>query len=251
MLVSARGHLTSVTDVASADRSHLGRLHGDDGGRLAVERGELDFERPPVLVDVNDGADVSRLQAFRRHGLSQDDTVELFDHRRCSPLTRIGRDQSRRILPAVDEPDRSNHTAWPLSSVQREQSIDNIFFAVNRVEVVHDLIGRGDGAQRLHEGFDGDQGVAQLDEERGLPAVIGVCRIEQIVGDLAPVDDREVGVSELHNPRAFCHGWSARRTVPKVRTVRVHRQADDLLAEYLLEQPNVKACHLAAAAHRC
>ena len=30
----------------------------------------------------------------------------------------------------------------------------------------------------------------------------------------------------------------------------VHRKADDLLAEYLLEQPHVKACHLAAAAHR-
>ena len=75
-----------------------GRLHGDDGRRRVIERGEVDFERVAVLVGVDHCADVSTLQAFLWDGHRRHDAVEFFDQREASLLNGQMRASKLRVV---------------------------------------------------------------------------------------------------------------------------------------------------------
>src|SRR6266704_3705974 len=55
-----------VGDLAALNRSDLSTLQRNDGNGFAVQRDEFNFVRPPVTVDMHDGADVSRGELVAR-----------------------------------------------------------------------------------------------------------------------------------------------------------------------------------------
>ena len=48
---------------------------------MSVERHEFDFEGFPIGINMDDGADIARFEAVRRHGLGEDHSVVFFDHK--------------------------------------------------------------------------------------------------------------------------------------------------------------------------
>jgi hypothetical protein len=109
-----------MSDLVTGDRPNRACLHGCDCGGFAVERCELDFERLPVRVNVNHRADVANFEAFSGHGLCQNDSIVLLDHFEWSLLARIRGHEPRRILAAVDDPNRPEGPTAVLSSVRRQ-----------------------------------------------------------------------------------------------------------------------------------
>src|SRR6266699_4969740 len=55
-----------VGDLAALNRSDLSTFQRNDGNGFAVQRDEFNFVRPPVTVDMHDGADVSRGELVAR-----------------------------------------------------------------------------------------------------------------------------------------------------------------------------------------
>jgi hypothetical protein len=96
-------------------------FHGGGCGGLAVERRELDFERLPVLVDVNT-CDVARFEAFSRYGLGQNDSIVLPDRFEESLFARIRDHEPRRIPAAVDDPNRPDQ---PLPTTSHQQHLSH------------------------------------------------------------------------------------------------------------------------------
>lgn len=65
---------------------HVRGINRDDGGRLAVQRCELDLEHFAVAVGVNDRPDSADFQASLWHSLREYDSVQLFRHKRRRAL---------------------------------------------------------------------------------------------------------------------------------------------------------------------
>ena len=102
---------------------------------------------------MNDRSDVATLQPFLGDWRCQDDAVVFSNHDKLSLLARIRRHQARRFHASVDDPDGSYRPAVAAFSLQPEQTVDNMFLAVERLAAVDDFAGpshRAEGGnQRL------------------------------------------------------------------------------------------------------
>ena len=171
--------MARVSNFATGNGPHLRRLDGSHGDGVPVERRELDLERLAVLVDVNDGPDITDFQAFAGNWRRQDDSLMLSDHADVSLLAGVCRDQPRRLLATVNDPHRANQPRRLSTSVPRQDTIHNKFLAVAGLDVLSRI-----ESQRL--------------EKASLAAIVWMRRVQQILSDLAPIDDRQVRVSQLH-----------------------------------------------------
>jgi Di-haem oxidoreductase, putative peroxidase len=194
---SAGGQLACVSDIAPGNRSQLRRLHGDDRGRLAIERRELHFERATTFVRMDDGTNVTALQPFFRNGGGQNDAVELLD-RHDSLLARVGRHQTGRVLPALDDPDGTNRPACQAVSTPRKHTVDNVLRAERRLYPFGDVTHLRKVPQRVDQAVDVVGRIAHRCEELRLPAVVRVRPVQKIVDDFPAVDDCTMGVRKLH-----------------------------------------------------
>src|ERR1700752_927104 len=105
-----------MRDLMARDRPSRRCLHGRHGSVLTVERGELDFERLPLRVDVNHRTHVAHFETLSRYGLRQHDAIMFLDHLEWSLLARIRGDEPRRIFSAVDDPNRPDRSLPALLS---------------------------------------------------------------------------------------------------------------------------------------
>ena len=86
-----------MRNLAAGGWTNLAGFDCADGGGMSVERHELDFEGFPIGINMDDGADIARLEAVRRQGLGGDHSVVFFDHRpQC-----ITKDKQRALLCAL------------------------------------------------------------------------------------------------------------------------------------------------------
>ena len=78
---SSRLQFAGVGDFAFVGGADLRGLDGDDGGGVAIERGELHLVGQPVAIDMHDRPHVARLQIFGGDGGRQNYAVMFFDHK--------------------------------------------------------------------------------------------------------------------------------------------------------------------------
>ena len=70
-----------MRNLAAGGWTNLAGFDCADGGGMSVERHEFDFEGFPIGINMDDGADIARFEAVRRHGLGEDHSVVFFDHK--------------------------------------------------------------------------------------------------------------------------------------------------------------------------
>jgi hypothetical protein len=95
-----------MRDLAAGNWPNCGRLDSGYCHGLAVECRELDLECLGVGVNVHHRTDVANFEALSRYGRRQNDSIVLFDHLEGSLLARIRGHEPRRIVAAIDDPDR-------------------------------------------------------------------------------------------------------------------------------------------------
>ena len=209
MIASTSRQLASVGNLAARDRSNLRDIDRRHGGRMAVQRRELHLKRLAVWVDVDHSPDVADLQTFLRDRRRQHNPVVFTDHAEISLLARIRCHEPRRFKAPIDDPDRPGDPTVATFSLRRQRAIDNIFLAMRRLDAFDDFPGLRNLAQGGNQQVRGIGGEAERLEEMRFPTIVGMGRIQKVVDDLMPFDDREMRVSQFHGPDAILPRGSA------------------------------------------
>ncbi len=70
-----------MENLRRSHRPDICRLQRDHRNRLTSSRHELDLKRLAVAIDVDDRSDISRLQAMVRNATTEDDGIQILNHR--------------------------------------------------------------------------------------------------------------------------------------------------------------------------
>lgn len=223
MIASARCQLAGVGDLVAGNGANLRGVDRRHGGCVAIEGGELDLKCLAIRVDMNHSPHVAGFQTFLGDWRRQNDPVMFSDHADVSLLARVGRHQARRFQAPIDDPDGSHHPAMAAFSLRRQRAVDNIFLAMGRLDAFSDFSGSSHRAQSINEQLRSVDREPERLEKLGLSAIIGMCRIQQVVDDLVLFDSARCAFRSFTGLNLFCHERLRNHARGFQRGVRVQR----------------------------
>ena len=194
------GHYAGVGDFIAVRGAQVRGCHGRHGGRDAGQGHELHFERLAAGMNMNDRANVAGLQPFGGKVMRQNHAVMFLDH--VNFLKRVRRDQPRRQRSELDHPYGSD--CGPASTRCFQRTVDNIARSVGTFQRFRNGASLAMPLQRLGQHRPFFLRKPESREERRFPRSVRMGRVQQVVDNLALIDNGAMRMGQLHGTE---YGW--------------------------------------------